>query len=201
MKTVNIHNIAGIAFFLFSITCSCQNLDLKSKKIAEDTKNSMQKDYILEKEKICDLNNDQKNDIILIYKTRNIDTEIETFDVPVILILSQNNNYVKMNNSNILYSYVPNNSVLNHNLVIKNEFFTLEQTEGDGNSKKKTYITFRFDKNSKHILLSKYGVETSFPGKENMIIKTKIFSTKDFGKIRFEDFNSDSISSIIKYSN
>lgn len=72
----------------------------------------MQKDYILEKEKICDLNNDQKNDIILIYNTRNIDTEIESFDVPVILILSQNNNYVKMKNSNILYSYVPNNSVL-----------------------------------------------------------------------------------------
>ncbi|WP_294288463.1 hypothetical protein, partial [uncultured Chryseobacterium sp.] len=105
------------------------------KKWVKDTKNSMQTDYILEKEKICDLNNDQKEDIILVYKPKNVDKEIESLDTPVIVLLSQNNNYMTMKNSNILYSYIPGNSVLDNNLVIKNEFFTLEQTEGNGNNK------------------------------------------------------------------
>lgn len=196
MKNLTVHRF-GVLFLFLSTLYSCQNTD-PLKKWVKDTKNSMQTDYILEKEKICDLNNDQKEDIILVYKPKNVDKEIESLDTPVIVLLSQNNNYMTMKNSNILYSYIPGNSVLDNNLVIKNEFFTLEQTEGNGNNKKKTYITFKFDKSSRHIFLSKYGVETSVPGKKGMITRTQIFSAKDFGQIRFEDFDSEFISSIIK---
>lgn len=197
MRTLNIHTIFGILFLFLSTSYSCQNTD-QLKKMVKDTKSSMQKGYILEKEKICDLNNDHKEDIVLVYKPKNVDREIESFDTPIILVLSKNNDYIKIKNSNILYSYIPDNSVLNNNLVIKNEFFTLEQTEGNGSNKKKTYVTFKFDKSSKQILLSKYGIETSFPGKKGIITKTQIFSIKDFGKISFEDFDSASISSMIK---
>ncbi len=197
MKNLHVHTIFGILFLFLSTLYSCQNTD-PLKKLVKDTKSSMQTDYILEKEKICDLNNDRKEDIVLIYKPKNVDREIESFDTPVVILLSQNKNYSKIKNSNILYSYIPDNSVLDNNLVIKNEFFTLEQTEGNGNNKKKTYTTFKFDKSSKQILLSKYGIETSFPGKKGIMTKTQIFSTKDFGKIKFEDFDSASISSVIK---
>jgi len=197
MKNLHIHPIFGILFLFLSTFYSCQNTD-PLKKLVQDTKSSMQKEYILEKEKTCDLNNDHREDIVLVYKPKNVDREIESFDTPVIVLLSQNNNYMKMKNSNILYSYIPDNSVLDNNLVIKNEFFTLEQTVGNGNNKKKTYTTFKFDKSSKHILLSKYGVETSFPGGKGMVTKTQIFSAKDFGQIRFENFDSESILSVIK---
>lgn len=196
MKNLTVHPF-GVMFLFLSTLYSCQNTDLL-KKLVKDTKNSMQADYLLEKEKICDLNNDQKEDIILIYKPKNVDREIESLDTPVIVLLSQNNNYTKIKNGNILYSYIPGDSVLDNNLVIKNEFFTLEQAEGNGNNKKKAYITFKFDKSSRHIFLSKYGIETSVPGKKGMVTKTQIFSTKDFGNIRFEDFDSSSISSVIK---
>lgn len=197
MKAV-IQHITVITLLLFSTVYSCQSSELKLKKISENTKKTMQKDYILQTEKICDLNNDQKKDIILVYNTKNIDKEMESLDTPVVLLLSTNNDYIKIENSNILYSYIPNNSVLDHNLVVKNEFFTLEQVEGDGNNKKKTYITFKFDKNSRQVLLSKYGVETSFPDLKKTATKTQIFSPKDFGKIRFQDFNAESISSFVK---
>lgn len=197
MKNLHVHTIFGVLFLFLSTLYSCQNTD-PLKKLVKDAKNSMQAEYILEKEKICDLNNDYKDDIILVYKPKNIDKEIESLDTPVVVLLSQNNNYSKIKNSNILYSYIPGNSVLDNNLVIKNEFFTLEQTEGNGNNKKKTYITFKFDKSSRHIFLSKYGVETSVPGKKGMVTTTQIFSAKDFCNIGFEDFDSESISSIIR---
>ena len=197
MKNLYVHSIFGVLFLFLSTLYSCQNTDLL-KKLVKDTKNSMQADYILEKEKICDLNNDQKEDIILIYKPKNVDREIESLDTPVIVLLSQNNNYTKIKNGNILYSYIPGDSVLDNNLVIKNEFFTLEQAEGNGNNKKKAYITFKFYKSSRHIFLSKYGIETSVPGKKGMVTKTQIFSAKDFGQIRFENFDSESILPVIK---
>lgn len=197
MKTV-IQNMIRIMFLLFSTVYSCQSNDLMLKKLSENTKKSMQLDYTLQKEEICDLNNDQKKDIILIYKPKNIDQEIESLDTPVILLLSQNSDYIKIENSSILYSYIPNSSVLDNNLVVKNEFFTLEQTEGNGNNKRKTYITFRYNQDNKQVFLSKYGIETSFPGKTKNITKTKLFSSKDFGKIKFEDFNTETISSSLK---
>lgn len=197
MKNLHVHPIFGILFLFLSAFYSCQNTD-PLKKLVKDTKNSMQAEYLLEKEKMCDLNNDQKEDIILVYKPKNVDKEIESLDTPIIVLLSQNNNYTKIKNGNILYSYIPGNSVLDNNLVTKNEFFTLEQTQGNGNNKKKTYITFKFDKSSRHIFLSKYGIETSVPDKKGMVTRTQIFSAKDFGQIRFEDFDSEFISSIIK---
>ncbi|WP_027388580.1 hypothetical protein [Chryseobacterium gregarium] len=191
MSVLNTKNLFGIAFLLFINNFFSQEIDYKLKKIIANTKKAMQPNYILEKEEICDLNNDNKKDIIFIYKTKNIDKEIETLDSPVILLLSTNDTYIKIENSNILYSFIPNNSVLDNNLVIKNEFFTLEQTEGDGNNKKIIYITFKFDKYSKQIFLSKYGVETFFPDENKIIKKTQIFSEKDFGKIKFEDYSND----------
>ncbi|TDO20955.1 hypothetical protein [Pedobacter duraquae] len=198
MKFLNISSLYGITFLFFSTICSGQSTDLKLKKLTERTKKSMQLDYILEKEESCDLNNDQKKDVILVYKPKNIDKELESLDTPVILLLSQNNDYIKLSNSNILYSYIPDNSVLENNLVTKNEYFTLEQTEGNGSNKRKTYITFKFEKGSKQLLLSKYGIETSFPGKNKIVTKTQLFSIKDFGKIKFEDFNTETISSLVK---
>ena len=198
MKFLTITNLFGITFLFFSAICSAQSTDLKLKKLTESTNKSMQKDYILEKQASCDLNNDQKQDLILVYKPRNIDTEMESLDTPVILLLSQNSDYIKISNSNILYSYIPDNSVLDINLVTKNEYFTLEQTEGTGSNKRKTYITFKFDKVSKQILLSKYGIETSFPGEKKIVTKTQLFTIKDFGKVKFVDFNSETISSLVK---
>jgi hypothetical protein len=88
MKNLNIHTIFGILFLFLSTSYSCQNTD-QLKKMVKDTKNSMQKDYILEIEKIFDLNNDRKEDIVLVYKPKNVDREIESFDTPVVLLLSQ----------------------------------------------------------------------------------------------------------------
>ncbi|KQR94389.1 hypothetical protein ASG01_00425 [Chryseobacterium sp. Leaf180] len=195
---VTIQNILGMMLFFFSTVYFCQSTDPKLKKISDNTKKSMQMDYTLQKEEICDLNNDKKKDVILIYQPKNVDKEMESFDTPVVLLLSQNSDYIKIENSNILYSYIPNSSVLDNNLVVKNEFFTLEQTEGNGNNKRKTYITFRYDQDTRQVFLSKYGIETSFPGKTKNITKTKLFSSKDFGKIKFNDFNTETISSSLK---
>ena len=198
MKILNIQNTIIIVFFLFSTICSGQNTDLKFKAILENTKKLMQADYTLQNEKICDLNNDQKKDIILLYQPKNVDKEIESFDTPVILILSEKNGFIKIENNNILFSYIPNSSDLDNNLVVKNNYFTIEQSEGTANSRKKKYITFKFDSIHRQIFLSKYGIETSFPGKNKMINKTQIFSVKDFGNIKFEDFDADTIGDILK---
>lgn len=184
------HNKYLIILFLLSIsTFSCQNTRLE--KLIKEVKNSKQNEYILEKEKICDLNNDKKNDAILVYRSKNPDKEIETFDAPIVLIVSSNNDYVRKENPNIIYSFIPDNMVLDNNLVIKNNYFTIEQTTGGGNNKEKKYITFKFDIINKAIILHKYSIETIYPGKNGMLKKNQNFSTKDFGIIKFENITED----------
>lgn len=191
MIYLNTQNIFCIVFLLFINTCSSQKNDANLEKLVKLTKNKMHLNYSLVKEEIGDFNKDNKKDIILIFKSKNNDEEIETLDSPVIVLLSTTKNYERFENSNILYSFIPNNSVLDDNLVMKNEFFTIEQTMGNGNDKEKKYITFKFDNNK--IFLYKYGVETSFPGKTKIITSTKIYSKKDFGIIAFKDFNLNDI--------
>ena len=100
MKTSRFQNILLFKLLLTTGICSCQNT--KIEKLTDDTKNLMSLNYNLEKEKICDLNNDGKKDIILLYRSKNADEEIETLDFPVILLLSLNNDYVKIENKDIL---------------------------------------------------------------------------------------------------
>ena len=195
MKTSRFQNILLFKLLLTTGICSCQNT--KIEKLTDDTKNLMSLNYNLEKEKICDLNNDGKKDIILLYRSKNADEEIETLDFPVILLLSLNNDYVKIENKDILYSFIPNNSVLDYGLVTKNNFFTLEQTTGGGNNQERKYITFKFDQNKKAVFLYKYGIETTYPTKNGLNKKSQLYSTKDFGKIKFENVKEDLLEKII----
>lgn len=193
MIYLNSQNIFCIVFLFFINTCSSQKNDVNFEKLVELTKLKMQLNYSLEKEEIGDFNMDNKKDIVLIFKSKDNDEEIETLDSPVIVLLSTTKYYERFENSNILYSFIPNNSVLDDKVVVKNEYFTIEQTMGNGNNKEKYYITFKFDQNTNKILLYKYGIEKSFPGKTKINTTTKIYSKKDFGIITFEDFNLNDI--------
>ncbi|MDQ0594782.1 hypothetical protein QFZ37_003151 [Chryseobacterium ginsenosidimutans] len=154
------------------------------------------KSYSLQLEKKCDINKDGLTDEILLFnKDAHFSNEddIETLDSPIYVILSTNKIF---ENDKIIYTFIPNNSNLDNNIVTKSNYFTIEQTTGNGENKKTTYITFKFLNNK--LFLHKYGSDTNYPKNDKLIKTTKIYNQKDFGNISFENFDIESINSSIK---
>lgn len=70
------------------------------------------------------------------------------------------------------------------NIVLKNNYFTIEKYNCTDKYYLKEYITFKFDKD---LLLHKYSIEFTDRYDPDRNIPNKIYTSKDFGNIKFEN--------------
>ncbi|UGU14790.1 hypothetical protein LS482_13925 [Sinomicrobium kalidii] len=78
-------------------------------------------------------------------------------------------------------------------IVSKGDYFTVEQQNCSNKYIIDEYITFKYDSVTKNYMLHKLGFVYSDKANPDTLEKEKIFSAKDFGKIKFSEFNLDSV--------
>ncbi|MBS7563812.1 hypothetical protein KHS38_05300 [Mucilaginibacter sp. Bleaf8] len=150
-----------------------------------------EKKYSVVEEKECDLNTDGFRDMIIVFgNNSDIDTQDPTTKIaPVALLLNeQNKKYTVLINENI---YPNNFGDAFKRLVVKNNYFTIELlNEIPDQYISEKYVTFKFNKVSKEVILSKYGESIDWnDGKRN----ETLCSDKDLGRILFQAYNSNTI--------
>ncbi|EKT3967178.1 hypothetical protein NTJ12_002260 [Flavobacterium psychrophilum] len=160
-----------------------------SARTLEDFNLEKQKKYSIIKEIKCDLNQDNIADKILVYKNNKEfkSDDDTTKPSPVVVFLGVGNDrFQKFENPNIF----PNDSNdFFKNVVIKDNFFTVElNNEVPDKYVIDKYITFKYDKLSKSIVLFKYG--QNLFGDKN---ETLLYTSKNFGTISFEQYDSNTI--------
>jgi|UPI00068ECA82 hypothetical protein len=165
-----------------------------------DITDSLKSVYKILQKKECDLNEDGLNDIVLIFQPLKpfIQTDKITLDSPVYVLMNKGKNKFQVyQNKNIIYSFIPNSPAEGfRDLIIKNNFFTIEQQEGSGWFLVDSYTTFKYDKTKREIILSKYG--KSFTDRRNpeKSITDEIYTTKNFGVKNFENVTEDLLNNL-----
>ena len=152
-----------------------------------------QNGYSVYKEATCDLNGDSQLDYILVFSKG---AELTEFILDV-LLSNKNGGYTVLENSRAIQSN-PHTTYATglENIVVKNNYFTLEENTSGGDPSQNIYTTFMYDKKTNSVKLHKYGIETIYPDTSKDWSKT--YSEKDFGIIKFSDFDSNSILDNIK---
>ncbi|MBV6878680.1 hypothetical protein NG800_002210 [Epilithonimonas ginsengisoli] len=169
-----------------------QNLNLDSllKELADNS-------YKLIFEKKCDLNGDGLQDIILVVSIKKEFTQndIITLDSPIYVLLNNGDKtYKSLRNRDLIYTFMPNTPAEGFkDVVVKNNYFTIEQQEGAGWLFIDTYTTFKYDITKKEIILSKYGRSFTDRRDPDKSIRDEIYTSKDFKTINFENANSDDL--------
>ena len=87
-------------------------------------------------------------------------------------------------NDNILEGYASCPDTSLDQIVFKDQFFTIEKYNCSNDFYLKEYITFKY---TNEIVLHKYSVEYTSRKDPDENIKTDHFTTKDFGKVKFEN--------------
>lgn len=147
--------------------------------------------YQLNDEKECDLNKDGKLDKILIFSNSKEfnSNDNSTQKSPIYIFINKGNNQFEiLTNNNIFRSHF-NYSF--HQLVIKDNYFTIELESETSDSFYQKYITFKFDTSLNKILLHK---DNSIITSSNSEAAKYNYTQKDFGTILFENYDSDKIS-------
>ena len=152
--------------------------------------------FILKKSYKCDLNQDNLEDLILVFFNKHSRFNQEDIDwtvAPIIVLLNKGDNLYKMSYNSTIYP----NSFGDHfgNISIKNNFFTIElfnQVLEKYDSEK--YITFKYDEQKKDIFLHRYGEIINWW--ESKPTNTQL-TKKDFGEISFEEYDEDMIKELV----
>ena len=137
-----------------------------------------------------DINQDGIEDKIVVYKNLKKDTnyEQEHFQLPIKIYrgIKKSNYKLWYGNDLLLYDNNSNcNSEGYSNIVIKNNFFTIEsQSCYDYNILISAYMTFKVL--NKKIYLYKYSEEYFDKSNHERKIPSKMLTVKDFGKIEFD---------------
>ncbi|WP_157844497.1 DUF3828 domain-containing protein [Chryseobacterium sp. Leaf394] len=152
--------------------------------------------YKLIQEIKTDINQDGKQDIISIYGT-DWNKEIKPTDSKLFKVtvrLNDGSNFLTYTNSKIILPYFPDNVASGFSdIKVKNNYFTVEQANGQGNFIEKSFTTFKYDHSKNGIFLHKYStITTDRNSGDEKEIKSE-YSEKDFGKITFAEFNPDTI--------
>ncbi|MCS4302311.1 hypothetical protein [Chryseobacterium sp. BIGb0232] len=74
------------------------------------------------------------------------------------------------------------------NIVLKNNYFTIEKYNCTDKYYLKEYITFKFDKD---LLLHKYSIEFTDRHDPDKSIPNKNYTSKDFGDVKFENIDRE----------
>jgi len=171
-----------------------EKLDLKSliknsrKGNAIESRNSAS----VVKQIIQDLDGDGIKDKIEVYKNISLKDQFEQehFSLPIKIFKGTQSGFeLWKENKNLVYS-VDNNCVSEgfSNIVVKGNYFTIEaQTCYDYNVLVDGFITFKVENND--IFLYKYGEEYFDKSNHDKEIPSKIWTQKDFSKVRFQDVN------------
>jgi hypothetical protein len=145
---------------------------------------------------IGDLNLDGINDILLVLKK---DKEEQTSDPannkqekrPLLILLKDATGNISLakKNDNIIYCINCGGAMGDpyQKMVIKNGFFSIEYYGGSA-ERWSRIITFKYDKQFKDWYLHKDGIE-SFNANNPSKIDSEIKTTKDFGQVKFTDFD------------
>lgn len=142
----------------------------------------------------ADLNKDGKPDKIQIFKNENGKDDFEKlhFELPIKLLLSDNKgSFTEKKNTKLIFSNNGNcTSEGFSNVVTKDSYFTVElQFCYDYNVLVSAFITFKVDQNE--IWLHKYGEEYFDKSNHDKKIPAKVWTQKDFGKIKFENVDGN----------
>jgi|TARA_R110002051_G_scaffold254217_4_gene313164 uncharacterized protein YecT (DUF1311 family) len=145
------------------------------------------------------LNMDEFEDYVLILKNIEEDKKSEK---RILLILTSNLDgklELKAKNENTVLCIDCSGAIHGdsyNKTVIKNGYFSIEHYTVGGNNKWLRIVTFKYDSHTNNWFLNRdrieyFGTNKSDSPDAEAIIKTgeKILTTKDFGKVKFEDFN------------
>lgn len=142
-----------------------------------------------------DINNDGIKDKINVYENENGADDFERvhFQLPLKIYKGTNKGFEEWkNNDNIIFA--PNSNCIAEgfsDIKIKNNYFTVEQNTCSNYISISSYITFKVV--GDEINLHKYGEEYFDKADHDRKIPAKIWTTKDFGKIKFEDVSQKKI--------
>lgn len=171
-----------------------EKLDLKSliktsrKGNAIESRNSAS----VVKQIIQDLDGDGIKDKIEVYKNTSLKDQFEQehFSLPIKIFKGTQNGFeLWKENKNLVYS-ADNNCVSEgfNNIVVKGNYFTIEaQSCYDYNVLVDGFTTFKVENND--IFLYKYGEEYFDKSNHDKEIPSKVWTQKDFSKVRFQDVN------------
>ncbi|MCD0469055.1 hypothetical protein [Flavobacterium sp. JAS] len=174
-----------------------KNVDLsKVDDISTFVKSIEAKNFSLAKQQTSDLNVDGNKDEILIFENNadfNSDDDKTKIAPIVVFINDGNNSYFKYENSSI---YPNDFNDFFRKLVVKDNYFTIElANESPDEFTSSKYITFKYDKNNKNIVLHKYSEVINWNNDKPTNLN---YSEKDFGTVLFQNFNSDIIKKLSK---
>ena len=176
----------NISYILFSIfvmfSCKGQEKQTEPYKTPSDS-------YILDSF-IINIKS-SKFKIIVLEKNKNKNKDIEHNSNLIIILKEHENNFFRIHsNSKLVFddnTNCPNDGY--NNIVTKNNYFTVEQNFCADFQFITAYITFKIDESTNEIFLHKYGQKHTDRSKPDRVIPDDIWTIKDFGKIKFEEFN------------
>lgn len=143
-------------------------------------------------EKDCDLNNDKVQDKILVFSTQ-LPENFKPSDFEESIVCVYISGKLFQNKNIILKKHIDNVAVGFSDVKVKNNFFTIEQVNGGSYSIVKEYTTFNFSNDTNEIILHKYSRIETIHSEEDENEKSYNYSSKNFGNISFEDYNSETI--------
>jgi hypothetical protein len=143
-------------------------------------------------DKDCDLNNDKIKDKIVVFSTE-LSYNFKPSDFEESIVCVYISGKIFQNKNIILKQYVGNEAVGFSDVKIKDNFFTVEQVNGGGYSMVKEYTTFKFSNETNEIALHKYSRIETIRSEEDENEKIYNYTTKNFGNILFENYNSETI--------
>ena len=133
-----------------------------------------------------DLNQDGNKDIFLVFENI-IDPDSFLVDPIVILLIHQGGDKYRFFHNEKIYPKIDLFSF--RRIAFKDNFFTIElDTEAPDEYTTEKYITFKYSKNK--IVLHRYG-RIYYLWKKNIKTSNDQLTQEDFGKILFEDYDSE----------
>lgn len=151
-----------------------------------------QSDFKIIRRITSDINQDGKNDEILVYETdwnkRMSPSDFKQYKI--IIHLSDNNSFLTLMNDRIIEPYYPDNVATGFSdIKIRNPYFTVEQTNAGGGNMVSSYITFKYDTRKRGIYLHRYSEISSVQSSGDENEQRYDLTTQDFGNISFEKFD------------
>ena len=142
--------------------------------------------FMLKKMYQHDLNQDGNKDIFLVFENI-IDPDSFLVDPIVILLIHQGGDKYRFFHNEKIYPKIDLFSF--RRIAFKDNFFTIElDTEAPDEYTAEKYITFKYSKNK--IVLHRYG-RIYYLWKKNIKTSNDQLTQEDFGKILFEDYDSE----------
>lgn len=187
-KTLDLINVKEEYSKFFTGKAPTARTGLDAKHITDSVAGNK---YLIVEEKECDLNSDIFKDRIVVFGNNN-DANAQnpaTKTAPVAVLMNDHDQkYTVWTNENI---YPNNFGDAFKRLVVKDSYFTIELlNEVPDQYVSEKYITFKFDRPSKEIILSRYGEIVNW--NDGKRIET-LCSGKDFGRILFQTYDSNAI--------